>query len=128
MILSIAIRQRLQIDTGCCVTEVCNRCGRLLGAVRFTRANDSGAWCSRTCRDGVAHRVGRCHGCDSVLRGKRRGAIYCGRTCRMRAVRRDVQNSPIIVNTPIQNAGLTDTKIGSGYIPTRGPGIDPARA
>jgi flavoprotein len=121
MILPADLRQRLQSDAGCRVTEACNRCGKLLGAVRFTYAGDSGAWCSRTCKDGVAHRLGRCRGCDAVLTGKRRGAIYCGRTCRMRVVRRDVQDSPIIINMPIQNAGLTDTKIGSGYHPTRRP-------
>ena len=121
MLLPTELRKRLQADTGRCITEACNRCGKLLGAVRFTCANDSGARCSRTCRDGVEHQMGRCRGCGAGLTGKRRGAIYCGRTCRMRVVRKEVQDSPIVVNTPIQNTGLTDTKIGSGYVPTRNP-------
>jgi hypothetical protein len=33
--------------------ECCNRCGQLLGAVRFTRRNESGVWCSRECRSDV---------------------------------------------------------------------------
>jgi hypothetical protein len=34
----------------------CDKCGRLLGAVRFTRRGDAGEWCSRECR-GDAQRV-----------------------------------------------------------------------
>jgi hypothetical protein len=30
--------------------EICDKCGVVLGAVRFTRRNDSGVWCSRECR------------------------------------------------------------------------------
>lgn len=30
--------------------EICDKCGRLLGAVRFTRKDESGVWCSRECR------------------------------------------------------------------------------
>jgi hypothetical protein len=27
--------------------EACDRCGRVLGPVRFTHAGDSGVWCGR---------------------------------------------------------------------------------
>src|SRR5262249_15180467 len=30
--------------------EACGKCGRLLGAVRFTRRGEAGEWCSRECR------------------------------------------------------------------------------
>jgi hypothetical protein len=30
--------------------EACDKCGQLLGAVRYTRKGDSGVWCSRACR------------------------------------------------------------------------------
>jgi hypothetical protein len=53
MLLSIELRLQLQIDRGVFVAEACDRCGRLLGPVRFTRRDDSGVWCSRECRDGV---------------------------------------------------------------------------
>jgi hypothetical protein len=121
MFISPELRRRLQADTGSCVTEACNRCGRLLGAVRFTRANDSAAWCSRICRDGVEHQAGRCRGCRVSLAGQRKGTLFCSDTCRKRYHVRDEVNNP---ETHIQNAGLTDTKIGSGYIPTRRPEID----
>jgi hypothetical protein len=121
MNLSAELRQLLKVYTGCRVTEACNRCGRLLGPVRFTRAGDSGAWCSRICRDGVEHQVGRCHGCRVSLAGQRKGTLFCSDTCRKRNQVRDKANIP---ETHIQNAGLTDAKIGSGYIPTRKPEID----
>jgi hypothetical protein len=48
------------------LTEACDRCGQLLGSVRWTRKSEPGDWCSKGCRDGVAavqkrkaQRVGR---------------------------------------------------------------------
>lgn len=35
---------------GCYVTEACDRCGRLLGPVTYTRKGEPGEWCSRECR------------------------------------------------------------------------------
>ena len=37
-------------EFGCYITEACDRCGKLLGPVRYTRKGDTGAWCSRECR------------------------------------------------------------------------------
>jgi len=31
------------------VTEACDKCGRMLGPVRFTRKGEEGVWCSREC-------------------------------------------------------------------------------
>ena len=39
---------------GVYVTEVCDKCRKILGHVRFTRYSESGEWCSRLCRDGEA--------------------------------------------------------------------------
>jgi hypothetical protein len=97
------------------VTEACDKCGAVLGPIRFTRQGDSGAWCSRGCRDGVDRNPGICRGCGTSLVGKKRGAIYCGRTCRMRTVRRESADSSNIVNTPIQNTGVTDANSGFDY-------------
>src|SRR5258707_15498037 len=30
--------------------EICDKCGVVLGAVRFTRRDEAGVWCSRECR------------------------------------------------------------------------------
>lgn len=91
---------------GTYIADACDNCERLLGPVRFTRQGQTGVWCSRACRDGVDHNPSVCRGCGTSLVGKRRGAIYCDRTCRMRTVRKQVRNCANIVNTAIQNAGV----------------------
>jgi len=35
---------------GCYVLEACDKCGQLLGYLRYTRKGEDGAWCSRECR------------------------------------------------------------------------------
>lgn len=40
--------------------EICDKCGAVLGAVRFTRKDESGVWCSRECRgDGERQKIHR---------------------------------------------------------------------
>jgi len=50
MTISPELQNRLRDEYGVYATEACDRCGRVLGVVRFTRAGDSGVWCSRKCR------------------------------------------------------------------------------
>jgi hypothetical protein len=57
MDLSTELRKRLLIDCGICVAEACDRCGTLVGPIRFTRIEDSGVWCSRECRGDGERRV-----------------------------------------------------------------------
>jgi hypothetical protein len=38
---------------GCYVTEACDKCGRMLGPVRYTRKGEEGVWCSSGCRGDV---------------------------------------------------------------------------
>jgi hypothetical protein len=43
---------------GVFVKECCDRCGQILGPVRFTRQGDAGVWCSRECRgDGERQKI-----------------------------------------------------------------------
>jgi len=51
--LRTELRGRLLADRGIVVEECCDRCGQLLGAVRFTRKNEPGVWCSRGCRGDI---------------------------------------------------------------------------
>ena len=89
MMLSAELRERLKGERGICLHESCDRCGRLLDAVRYTRLAQSGAWCSRQCRDGAdAHEPGECKTCKARLNeGKRRGAMYCDDACKQAAHR-----------------------------------------
>lgn len=63
MQLTTAQAYDLLAKHGCYVTEACDRCGQLLGSVRYTRKDELGAWCSRECRGDrerpAIHRGGR---------------------------------------------------------------------
>jgi len=111
--------EQLLREHGIWVTESCDRCGGLLGAVRWTRRGEPGEFCSALCRDGTEHRVGVCRGCGVSLKGKRKGTIYCDHTCRVRDKRhiQDQLNKP---HTPIQNTELTDAISRPGYLPPSG--------
>lgn len=50
MMLKEELRRRLLEDRGIHVKEYCDKCGQLLGAVRYTRRGELGEWCSRECR------------------------------------------------------------------------------
>jgi hypothetical protein len=106
MILPTELRQRLKWERSICVNEACDRCGALLGAVRFTRAGESSVWCSRKCRDGAnAHAPGTCRACGASLAGLRRGTKFCSAVCRVRENRKSqtIQNSR---NEPLKTQGL----------------------
>ena len=63
MMLREELRRRLLADRGVYVTEACDKCGQLLGAVRYTRRGEPGVFCSRNCRGDreqpAIHRGGR---------------------------------------------------------------------
>lgn len=50
MILREELRRRLLEERGIYVKECCDKCGQLLGSVRYTLLGDSGVWCSKDCR------------------------------------------------------------------------------
>jgi len=64
--------------------EACEKCGQLLGWVRYSLHDESGEWCSRECRDGANAREPKtCGHCRARLPdGKRRGAVFCDDACR----------------------------------------------
>jgi hypothetical protein len=101
---------------GVCANQACDRCGKVLAEVRWTRRDMPETYCSRLCRDGVQRQNGQCSGCGVDLAGKRRGARWCSDTCRMRNRVKDSANNP---KTPIQNIELAATEIDLGYDPTR---------
>jgi hypothetical protein len=98
---------------GCYVSEACDNCGQILGPVRYTRKDSTGAWCSRKCRDGgEAHEPGTCKACRAMLpEGKRRGTLYCDDACRKSAARSrsgDLSRT----NRPIYAGFCTDFRAG----------------
>lgn len=63
MIIREELRRRLLAERGIYVNEACDKCGQLLGAVRWTRRGELGVWCSKACRGDAErpaiHRGGR---------------------------------------------------------------------
>src|SRR5712672_3610967 len=115
MRLSAEQQVRLLAEHGACANEACDKCGKVLAEIRWTRKDMPETYCSRFCRDGVEWVKGRCDGCGVDLAGKRRGARWCSDTCRMRSRVKDSANKP---KTSTQNTGFTEPKIGLGYDPT----------
>jgi hypothetical protein len=54
VLLTIQKSYELLANYGCFAREICDKCGIVLGAVRFTRHGESEVYCSRECR-GDAH-------------------------------------------------------------------------
>ena len=92
--------------------DACDRCGKILGPVRFTRQGEGGAWCSRACRDGVDPKPGLCCGCGVSLAGKRKHARFCSDVFRKRQRVRDLPRKP---EMPVADKGLTVAISSFGY-------------
>ena len=71
MQLTIERAHELVASHGVFVRDYCDRCGRLLGAVRYTRRGEAGEWCSRECRGDSQREVVRKGGRPRKYRNKR---------------------------------------------------------
>lgn len=88
MKITMEQRQAIRDKHGVCVNEACDKCGRILGEVRFTIKDQAGEWCSRQCRGGSVVSVGKCQHCKAVLpTSLRHDAKYCDSACK-KAVQR----------------------------------------
>ncbi len=121
MILPVEAQCRLREERGLVVFEACDGCGKLLGPTRFTRAGDSGVWCSRNCRDGAeAHAPGTCRHCHATLpAGKRRGTQYCDDACRK--ARERVSDAELSRTKLPINAAFCSVPVPGSYHPTMKP-------
>jgi hypothetical protein len=52
----------LLANYGVYATEVCDKCRKIVGAIRFTRYGHTGEWCSKWCRNGFERKPGACLG------------------------------------------------------------------
>lgn len=98
---------------GLFIREKCDGCRKALNQTcRYTITGKPEVYCSALCRDTVLfgcvetakrhNTPGRCAFCGATLKGKRRGAIYCGEACRKRDSRSGHRNrtgKPAITRT-----------------------------
>lgn len=62
MLLTVQQSYALLEKHGVYAREICDKCGAVLGAVRFTRRDESSVWCSRECRGDGERRATRKNG------------------------------------------------------------------
>lgn len=126
--------QKLLRERGIWVTNACDKCGQLLGAVRWTRKDEEGEWCSAECRDGLKPTPRNSAGGPEATASTRRiGARAAGRPRthssnaeKQRAYRYRLTSVLALRNSPsqvIQISELAVAKNGShvvGLIPEPG--------
>lgn len=111
MLLTTQQSYGLLAKHGIFAREICDKCGVVLGAVRFTRRGDAGVWCSRACRGDLERQATRKGG---------RPREYESGAQRQRAYRERLG----CYETPskiVRNKGLADTKSGSLALPLTRP-------
>jgi hypothetical protein len=109
--------QKLLHERGIWITEACDKCGRLLGFVRWNRRGEPGEWCSTECRDGIRvflkANTRCCRECGVSLDGKRSDSEFCSDVHRKRFAKSATsQNRRFIAETPIGKQGLTKAENG----------------
>jgi hypothetical protein len=124
MLLTVQQAYELLAKYGVFAREICDKCGRVLGAVRFMRRGDGGVWCSRECRDGAeSHATGMCKHCHATLApGKRKGSRFCDDACKQAAHR----SKPTRQASGRGGLSVTNTSIYAGFsLKKSGPGVSP---
>jgi hypothetical protein len=115
MLLAIQKSYELLVNYGFFVRGICDTCGIVLGAVRFTRHNDSKVYCSRECRSDAhrssTHRQGR------PRKRERRAA-----KTRQQHVYRSHPNVEKTVRIQSETKNLQTQKAPLSYLGTREPG------
>ena len=108
MMLREELRRRLLEDRGIYVKECCDKCGRFLGAVRYTRKDEAGEWCSRECRGDVQREAIRRGGRPRKYRSVEQART--AKTMQQRSYRLSVEKTPLQI---AGNKELADAKMGS---------------
>ena len=112
-------RQKLLHELGIGVTEACDKCGQLLGSIRWTRRSKPGEWCSPLCRDGLDHKpLGVCQSCGASLNGKRKGTRFCSDRCRKRDAKQNGLTGADYRGTAAHSKGVTNEVRGFPYSPS----------
>jgi len=119
MLLAIQKSYELLAKYGFFAREICDKCGIVLGAVRFTRHNASEVYCSRECRGdaerSATHKRGRPR--KYKTERERRAA-----KTRRQQVYRSHPNVEKTVRIQSETKNLQTQKVPLSYLGTPGPG------
>jgi hypothetical protein len=119
MLLAIQKSYELLANSGCFAREICDKCGIVLGAVRFTRHGESEMYCARKCRGdaqrSATHRQGRPR--EYETERERRTA-----KTRQQQVYRSHPNVEKTVRIQSETKNLQTQKVPLSYLGTPGPG------
>jgi hypothetical protein len=119
MLLAIQKSYELLAKYGFFAREICDTCGIVLGAVRFTRHNESKVYCSRECRGdaqrSATHRRGR--PCKYKTDRERRAA-----KTRQQQVYRSHPDVEKTVRIQSETKNLQAQKVALSYLGIPGPG------
>ena len=119
MLLTIQKSYELLANFGFFAREICDKCGIVLGAVRFTRHNESKVYCCRECR-GDAQRFAiyrRGRPCKYKTSRERRAA-----KTRQQHVYRSHPNVEKTVRIQSETKHLQTQKVPLSHLGTPGPG------
>ncbi len=105
------LRRRLLADRGVFAREACDKCGQVLGAVRFTRSGEPGAWCSQACRGDAEQ--------PAIRRGGR-PRKHESDADKQRAYRHRVLGVTKPVSSPMQTKDLQAQKVPLSHTPLTG--------
>ena len=119
MLLTIQQGYELLANYGCFAREICDKCGVVLGAVRFTRYGESEAYCSRECRGDADS--------SATLRPGRPRKYKTDRErraakTRQQQVYRSHPNVEKTVRIHSETKNLQTQKVPLSYLGTPGPG------
>ncbi len=116
MQLTVEQSRKALAEHGCYVTEACDRCGRLLGAVRYTIRGTPGEWCSELCRDGEkAVALRQKGGRPAKYRDAKQRSKANARYQREFRHRQDVRKTP---SQPTGTERVANAILSFGYTPT----------
>ena len=128
MLLAIQKSYELLAKYGFFAREICDKCGIVLGAVRFTRRDESGVWCSRECRGDGDQRTIRKGGrpCKYKTENERRQAERRQNAERQKAFRVRVQRNGKLPRSFAETKDLQPQKTHLSHYPltpsSSGPG------
>jgi len=119
MLLAIQKSYELLANFGFFAREICDKCGIVLGAVRFTRQNESKVYCCRECRgDAQRSATHRWGGPPKYKTERERRAAKT----QQQQVYRSHPNVEKTVRIQSKTKNLRTQKVSLSYLGTPGPG------